>query len=198
MGVSGVPAGRLLCGCIRPGVETPGYFQMSLRDNEICPVMARVLIITYGNPLRSDDGVALRVADQLEAKFSADDVEIVRPQQLGPELAEAVSRSRLVIFVDAASGTGEPGAIQIRELSAGGSEMKASAFGHAIPPVAVIELARQLYCARPKAYSATIVGQSFGHGESLSAVVNAAVPLIVERIGELIAVELAGEANLSG
>ena len=197
MAVSGVPTGRLFSGYILPGVETPGYYQL-FRDKELSPVMERVLIIAYGNPLRSDDGVALRVAEQLEAKFSADDVEIVRPQQLGPELAEAASRSRLVIFVDAAAGTGEPGAIQIRELSAGGSEMKASVFGHAIPPVAVIGLARQLYGASPKAYSATVVGESFEHGELLSSIVNAAVPLIVERIRELIVDEQAGEANLSG
>ena len=106
--------------------------------------MARVLIIAYGNPLRSDDGVAHRVADGLESRFSADEVEILRPQQLGPELAEAASRSRLVIFVDAASGNGEPGAIQIRELLPSGSDMKASVFGHAIPPAAVIGLAGRL------------------------------------------------------
>ncbi len=148
--------------------------------------MARVLIIAYGNPLRSDDGVAHRVADGLESKFSADEVEILRPQQLGPELAETASRSQLVIFVDATSGNGEPGAIQVRELLPRGSDMKASVFGHAIPPAAVIGLARQLYGASPKAYSATIVGQSFEHGESLSAVVESAVPRMVERIAELV------------
>lgn len=146
--------------------------------------MARVLIIAYGNPLRSDDGVAHRVADGLESKFSGDEVEILRPQQLGPELAEAASRSRLVIFVDAA-GQGSPGEIQIQELSAGAHEMK-GLFGHAIPPVAVIGLARQLYGANGKAYSATIVGQSFEHGESLSAVVESAVPRMVARIAELV------------
>jgi len=142
--------------------------------------------------------VALRVADGLEEKFSGGDVEIVRPQQLGPELAEAASRSRLVIFVDAAAQSGEPGEIQIQELSASSSEMRVPAFGHAIPPVAVMGLARQLYGASPKAYSATIIGKNFEHGELLSSVVNAAVPLMAERIRELIAVELADEANLSG
>ncbi len=159
--------------------------------------MARVLIIAYGNPLRSDDGVALRVADGLEEKFSPDDIEVLRPQQLGPELAELASRSRLVIFVDAAA-QGNPGEIQIQELSGGTPEMKGALFGHAIPPGAVIGLAGQLYGSSPKAYSATIVGQSFEHGELLSPGVEAAVPQMVERLRKLIGVELTEQTNLSG
>ena len=40
--------------------------------------MARVLIVAYGNPLRSDDGVAWRAADLLAEKFSIPEVEMVR------------------------------------------------------------------------------------------------------------------------
>jgi len=39
--------------------------------------MARVLIIAYGNPMRSDDGVAWRAAAALQGRFSSDEVEIV-------------------------------------------------------------------------------------------------------------------------
>jgi hypothetical protein len=46
-------------------------------------------------------------------------------------------------------------------------------------------LASQLYGPRPPAFCATVTGQNFGHGETLSPVVEAAVPVLIERIEEL-------------
>ena len=63
--------------------------------------MARVLIVAYGNPMRSDDGIAWRAADALAPKVSESDVEILRLHQLTPELADAVRNFGTVIFVDA-------------------------------------------------------------------------------------------------
>ena len=40
--------------------------------------MARVLIIAYGNPMRCDDGLAWRAADEFERKLSDFEVEILR------------------------------------------------------------------------------------------------------------------------
>ena len=71
--------------------------------------MARVLIVAYGNPMRSDDGLAWHAADKLEGKYSPSEVEILRVHQLAPELAENVSRSEAVIFVDAAMADGANG-----------------------------------------------------------------------------------------
>jgi hydrogenase maturation protease len=143
--------------------------------------MPYVLIIAYGNPLRSDDGVAWRAADALEGKFSSAEVEIVRLHQLGPELAESLSRSECVIFVDAATGP-HPGEIEIKELAGTPQSAKTPAFGHALSPESIITLAVQLYHACPRALSATITGQIFEHGESLSPAVAAALPEFVARI----------------
>ncbi len=78
--------------------------------------MPRLLIIAYGNPLRSDDGVAWRAAAALQKIFSPDKAEILALHQLGPELAENASRSECVIFVDASTRSGLPGEIQVKEL----------------------------------------------------------------------------------
>ena len=142
--------------------------------------MPRVLIVAYGNPLRCDDGLAWRAADALEAKFSTDQVEIVRLHQLAPELAEAVSRSALVIFVDAAMESDRPaGDVRCEEINSAKSE---SRFTHHLSPQAVLSLAAQLYNARPRAFSVTLTGQCFDHGESLSPPVAAALPELVTRI----------------
>ncbi|HYG98513.1 MAG TPA: hydrogenase maturation protease [Terriglobales bacterium] len=75
----------------------------------------RVLVIGYGNPLRSDDALGWRVAEALRSRFEhqfshtqarvgagSADVEVISCQQLNPELADPISRADLVLFVDAA------------------------------------------------------------------------------------------------
>ncbi len=148
--------------------------------------MPRILIIAYGNPLRSDDGVGWRAAEAMESRFSGESVEIVRLHQLGPELAESASRSECVIFVDAATGPGSPGEVQVKKLSPGSAESaEMPRFCHALSPAHVLSLAAQLYGARPRAFSTTVVGENFNHGESLSPAVQAAIPALLSRIEEL-------------
>jgi hydrogenase maturation protease len=148
--------------------------------------MSRVLIIAYGNPMRCDDGLAWRAADALEHKFAGAAVEILRTHQLVPELAETVSHSQAVIFVDAASSDGpnaQPG--EVREVPIG-LPQGPPRFSHHLSPAAVIALASQLYGAHPRAFSLTLTGQCFDHGEGLSPVVEAAMPALVARIETLV------------
>jgi Ni,Fe-hydrogenase maturation factor len=53
--------------------------------------ITRVLIIAYGNPMRSDDGLAGRAADGLEGKYPPSEVEMLRVHQLAPELARVLA-----------------------------------------------------------------------------------------------------------
>ena len=135
-----------------------------------------MLIVAYGNPLRSDDGLAWRVADALEAKLSFHKLEILRLHQLTPEVAERVSRAGAVIFVDAASadaGGNRPAEIRIEEIPAEEAGTSGqSRFSHYLTPGMVVALAAQLYGAKGRAFSATLTGANFDHGESLSAAVH--------------------------
>ncbi len=149
-----------------------------------------MLIVAYGNPLRSDDGLAWRAADALEAKLRSPKVEILRLHQLTPELAEKFSRAQAVIFIDAASADGEerrPGEIRIEEIHAeeAGSSVP-SRFSHHLTPAVVVALAAQLFGTRARAFSVTLTGQDFGHGESLSAAVQDSLPDFVARIESLV------------
>jgi hydrogenase maturation protease len=148
-------------------------------------IMARVLIVAYGNPLRSDDGVAWRAADSLEGKLASSNVEILRTHQLTPEVAEISSRVEAVIFVDAASkdGASRPG--EIREAPIVPIKETPS-FSHHLSPGAVMALTRDLYGASPHASSVTLTGQCFDHGESLSPVIAATLPAFVARIEGLV------------
>ena len=151
----------------------------------------RILIIAYGNPLRSDDGVAWRAAQALEGMFPSEQVEILRLHQLAPELADAVREGELVLFLDATFvadlGTSRPGEIRVREMSSGEiQEHRPGQLAHVYSPGKVLDLARELYHAIPRALVITVAGENFGHGDCLSTSVANALPELVARIEELI------------
>jgi hydrogenase maturation protease len=149
--------------------------------------MPRALIIAYGNPLRSDDGLAWVAAESLREQLPREEVEILCLQQLGPELADPISACECVVFIDAAGSQGAPGKIQIQQLSTETTgPIPLSSFCHAVAPDAILRLTAQLYHAKPKAFSATIVGENFEHGELLSPAVREAIPVLERRIADLI------------
>lgn len=146
--------------------------------------MGRILIVAYGNPLRSDDGIAWRAADALEGKFPPDEVKILRLHQLGPELAETASRAGVVIFVDAAAAEGtSPGDVRCEEIVHSASVNR---FTHHLPPQAVLALTAQLYHVSPRAFAVTVTGHCFDHGDALSPAVVAALPSLVAQIEALV------------
>ena len=151
--------------------------------------MPRILIIAYGNPLRSDDGIAWRAGDALVGKFPESEVEILRLHQLAPEVADTVRQRELVLFVDAACvddvENSRPGEIRVREVSGADALERPSHFSHVYSPAKVLGFARELYRETPRAFVITVAGENFSHGDSLSAPVASALPELVSRIQRL-------------
>jgi hydrogenase maturation protease len=153
--------------------------------------MPWVLIVCYGNPLRCDDGIAWRAADALDGKFSDASIEILRMHQLAPEVADNLRQRELVIFLDAACiddiEGGRPGEVRVREVS--GAEIREQhpgQFSHVYSPEKVLDLARELYNASPKAFVITVAGENFGHGECLSPTVAGALHKLVLTVEQLV------------
>jgi hydrogenase maturation protease len=146
--------------------------------------MARVLIIGYGNPLRGDDGLGWHAAHTLEQEGFGEDVEIIACHQLTPELAEPVGQADLVIFVDA-RWDGVPGSCARQEVVARSAEP--GSFSHACDPAALLAWGKDLYGGCPQAVMLSVTGESFAHGESLSPCVLAVLPLLRERIHQIVA-----------
>ena len=146
------------------------------------------LVIGYGNPLRADDGLGWIVAQQLRRDLTEQrvpaDVVVLAEHQLTPELAEPIRRARLVVFVDARQGN-RPGLIDCRAVVPAGDG--ALAFSHEVDPPSLVALARLLYGARPTAVVVSVDGDDFGYGMSLSPVVQATVPQVVERVRDILA-----------
>lgn len=149
-----------------------------------------MLIIAYGNPLRSDDALAWRAAEELARKIQPANLEILQRHQLAPELAENLTRCDAVIFLDAAApqlADTRPGEIRVFEISTQDDpQVAASAFCHQFSPATLLALAARLYHARPRAFCVTLTVENFDAGERLSPVIEAALPDFVGRVEKLI------------
>ncbi len=142
--------------------------------------MAGSLIIAFGNPLRCDDGLAWRAAEELS--HLALHARIMRCHELTPDLALPVSEASTVVFVDAARD-GDPGTLKGRPLH---PEKQSSAFSHEFSPGSILSLAHELYNARPKAFVISICGECFDHGEKLSPKVMDTLPKLVALVEQIL------------
>ena len=142
-----------------------------------------VLIIGYGNSLRSDDGLGWHMAQELLRIVDSARVEIISCGQLTPDLAQPISRAGTVLFIDAARD-GCLGELRCERVI---PASKPAAFTHQLSPSALLALARDLYGASPEAHLFAIRGQWFDYGESLSPAVSDHLPMLLARIREFIA-----------
>jgi hydrogenase maturation protease len=157
------------------------------------PAAGRVLVVACGNTLRGDDAVGSEIAELLAAELEGAGVLLIVTDQLLPELAEDASRSRRVVFVDAAADrpagsvgveavTARPGAAD-GGVSPGpptgrvGRPSRAlDPFSHGMAPADVLALARDLYSATPDAVVVSVGAESFEPGAALSPAVRSAIP----------------------
>lgn len=148
--------------------------------------LADLLVIGFGNTLRSDDGVGPRVAETIEAMHLPRVWALSLPQ-LGPEEAECLSRVPEAIFVDAAAGA--PGEVELRPLEAA---ISARVTSHTVGAPTLLAIARATFGHAPRAWILTIPATDFGFGETLSPVAAAGLETAVDRI-----VAFAGGTHLS-
>jgi hydrogenase maturation protease len=140
--------------------------------------MTRVLIVGFGNPLRSDDGVGWHAAQRLSGELLCANVQVVTRQQLTPEIADFVSRAERVLFVDAAS-SGKPGTLLCRKIVPADPH---DSYSHELSPATVLNLAEKLYGRCPPAFLFTVAGENFETGDAMSPAVCSAFPILLERI----------------
>jgi hydrogenase maturation protease len=121
-----------------------------------------LLIIGYGNTLRSDDGVGPRVAEA-GAALNLPGVGVLTCQQLSPEHADPISQAKAVVFVDAAVDA--PEAVQLRPIEPGETTQL---MAHAADPRTMLALARDVFGHAPRAWWLTIPAVNLEFSETLS------------------------------
>ena len=145
--------------------------------------MPRVLIIAYGNPLRCDDGLAWRAAEELSKLGLPADIQIITRHQLTPELALEASEAETVLFIDAAQ-SGLPGDLTSSPLKA---QPLSSAFSHDCSPASILGIAQEIYGSSPNAFTISLCGECFDHGETFSAKVEENLPRLIALVSDLAA-----------
>ena len=131
---------------------------------------ARVIVIGYGNPLRSDDGVGWVAAQRLGERVDSERIVTLGVHQLVPELAQSISRFDRVIFIDAAMNQ-PAGYLSCRSVE----PIDASRLmAHHLSPEALLAMSKRLFGKRPQAHLITVGGQNFAHGDELSPTVERA------------------------
>lgn len=132
-----------------------------------------ILLISYGNTLRRDDGAGPALARMVAKSGIRDDLRVLTVHQLAPEIAEELAAPDVdaVLFMDACVGeAGEDresycDRVEIREVT---SEAPSTVFGHNFSPSLLLAYAKSLYGATPPAWLVSIPGYDFGFGEKLS------------------------------
>lgn len=147
--------------------------------------LEKVLIVGYGNPLRSDDALGLIAADRLSAIpaiESDSSIEIIKCHQLMPELAEKIANSSLVIFIDAAAASeGKiPGSLHIAEIQF--DPHSSVTLGHHCTPAELISFSVALLGGSPKAMVVSLTAASFDFGETLTDAVQKGMPTLIKFI----------------
>jgi hydrogenase maturation protease len=146
--------------------------------------MNRALVLACGNTLRGDDGAALHIVRELQQGGCEPETLIYFEQQWTPELAEAISKAELVIFVDASKAL-TPGEVACQRLDPIYKSTASSS--HQTTPASLLALAEKLYKVHPaRAFLVSIGGGSFELTEELSEPVKKAIPHAVEGIKALL------------
>jgi hydrogenase maturation protease len=140
----------------------------------------RLLIIGYGNPLRSDDGIGGLIAKEL-AKLIGGSATVLIAHQLTPELAQPISEADLVIFIDACY-EGAPGSWQCESIRA--APAPSHTFAHHLTPATLLIYTRAVFEVEPFALLVSVAGGSFEYGQNLSPGVAAVMPEIVSSVYE--------------
>jgi hydrogenase maturation protease len=148
-----------------------------------CPKsgVAEILLVGYGNDLRSDDGAGRVVASRIEA-MALPDVDVRSQSQLTPELALDISRSDVVVFVDA-----DIDCKDMTVLTVQAGERGLQSTSHHTDPAALLLLAEDLGRTPRYAYTVSIPARNLELGFDLSPNTATAVGEAVEAITSIVA-----------
>jgi hydrogenase maturation protease len=161
-------------------VVSPLFYRCEVVNaNSHLPGGGELLVIGYGNTLRSDDGVGPRVAEAVAA-LKLPGVQTLICQQLSPEHAAPISQAQTVIFVDAAVDA--PREVQFRPIEPGDT---CQLMAHAADPRTMLALARDVFGHAPKAWWLTIPAVKLDFCEELTPEAQEGLTEAVDKIRSL-------------
>ncbi|NJK55765.1 MAG: hydrogenase maturation protease [Pleurocapsa sp. SU_5_0] len=139
------------------------------------------LVIGYGNSLRGDDGIGIKVA-QIVADWHLPKVRSLSLHQLTPELAAELAQVDLAIFVDAYQ-CADPDVVKIHPLKPSSSIQFKSHFSD---PEALLSLTQALFGKCPQAWWVIVPGISFELSDRLSPLAKQGIKQASQQIRSLV------------
>ncbi len=143
---------------------------------------ASVLVLGIGNILLRDEGVGIRVIEQMQKMHLPDDVELVDGGTAGADLLDVLAERRKVIVIDAVQADCEPGTVirftadDLVRPEGVGMSLHELGLGEALT------MTRQLGCAPKEVVVFGIKPKDIGCGLELSEKIAASVAKVIELI----------------
>lgn len=141
-----------------------------------------VLVIGYGNALRTDDGLGWHAAERLASDPRLAGATVLRRHQLTPELAVDISAASFVVFVDASRAAA--GALSVDPVET--APTTAIPWTHHVDPALLLALARDLYGRAPEAVAVSAGVASDAEGDRLSPLMEAVLPQVVDVVARIV------------
>lgn len=145
---------------------------------------APTLVLGIGNILLRDEGVGVRLIEEMRQRPVPEGVELFDGGTFGIDLMDTIASRRKVIVVDAVDAEGKPGTI----FKFGGQDLAArgdaSLSLHDVGLLETLLMARQLGCEPKEVVIFGIKPKTIRPGLKLSREVAAAVPKVVELVME--------------
>jgi hydrogenase maturation protease len=142
-----------------------------------------ILVVGYGNALRTDDGVGWLAAERIAADERLNDAAVLQRHQLTPELALDISAVSVVVFIDASRDL-PPGSVDAGRVER--TDVAGSTSSHHLRPSVLVALAHELYGREPAACIVRCGVASLELGDRLSPVVEAAMATVIDAVVGLI------------
>ena len=157
-------------------------------DHPDCPTV----VVGLGNPVLSDDGVGLHVAQRLETVLSqAAGVEVLQDVRGGLQLMERLIGYSRAVVIDAIQTGAAPGTIHV--LSPSDLPTRNSGSAHDASFVVALEMGRRLGAELPSNENIRLVGIEADDvatfSEECTPVVQAAIPQAANRVIEILSID---------
>ena len=143
--------------------------------------MVTPLVICVGNIARGDDGVAHAVAQELRDLAERDSAHVIVAVDLDVAMAHDVSRTPLVVLVDAERRDEPP--VRVERVTAAGTTRPT---GHGIDAPSLLAIAGALYGSTPVMWLVSVAAPDMGHATHLSHTARAASIEAARAVGDLI------------
>jgi hydrogenase maturation protease len=141
-----------------------------------------ILILGIGNILLCDEGVGVRVAEQMREAALPDDVEVVDGGTAGMDLLDVLAERRKVIIIDAVQANCEPGTVLRFSAEDMVQSEDVSVSLHELGLYEALMMTKQLGCEPEEVVVFGIKPKKVGYGLELTEEIEKLIPKVVEMV----------------